>query len=454
MELHIQNFGPVKEAKIDLSKDFIILTGENNTGKTYVANAVAAIESKHGFDVEVATWEGLFDFSMAATLSIDLEDKFLNLIAASNAVNEPNEIIGEFVNTELDQKTNFTYYSLKNNLQIIKENYLDYSFNQPIKAPQISLDNSKKAAISISKQKGSYALNIQLTNVDSAKYEEAKSIITNMLVYVLAPITGKNIFFIPAERQGINLFSKELSLLKNRTFDKLLSNGKREEMLSFLSSRFNRYPKSIQDGLAFIQNLDFIRTQKSDFAYLADELDQMMNGQILINDQGDISFQPENATETVEISMTSSTVKSLSWLSIYLRHTAKKGDFIIIDEPELNLHPDNQIKIARFLVRLRNAGFKLMISTHSDFIIRELNTLLVLHKAKKEGESASQELMRKYNYEEEELLDGEQLGVYLFRQGKAVEQVLIDDEGFYVQTIDEAVSELNQAAENVYFELS
>jgi predicted ATPase len=61
---------------------------------------------------------------------------------------------------------------------------------------------------------------------------------------------------------------------------------------------------------------------------------------------------------------------------------AQEGDFIIIDEPELNLHPDNQRKIARWLVRVVNAGFKVMITTHSDYIIREFNNLIMLQTAK------------------------------------------------------------------------
>ena len=50
----------------------------------------------------------------------------------------------------------------------------------------------------------------------------------------------------------------------------------------------------------------------------------------------------------------------------------------MIDEPELNIHPENQRHIARLLARLVNAGLRIVISTHSDYIVREFNSLLML----------------------------------------------------------------------------
>ena len=36
MKLNIQNLGPIESAQIDLSKDLIVISGQNNTGKTYL----------------------------------------------------------------------------------------------------------------------------------------------------------------------------------------------------------------------------------------------------------------------------------------------------------------------------------------------------------------------------------------------------------------------------------
>jgi predicted ATPase len=74
----------------------------------------------------------------------------------------------------------------------------------------------------------------------------------------------------------------------------------------------------------------------------------------------------------------SSSVRSLLDLGVYLRCVASVGDLLVIDEPELNLHPQNQRRVARLLARLTNVGINVLVTTHSDCLIKELNLLLLM----------------------------------------------------------------------------
>ena len=130
---------------------------------------------------------------------------------------------------------------------------------------------------------------------------------------------------------------------------------------------------------------------------------------------------------------------------------AQKGDFIIIDEPELNLHPDNQRLIARFFGILINEGFKLLISTHSDYIVRELNNMIMLSHGLKSQKEKTKKLLSKYDYNENELIPAESIGVYLFRVNKPVENVIVEETGFSIATIDEEVKKLNESSQDIYF---
>jgi predicted ATPase len=116
----------------------------------------------------------------------------------------------------------------------------------------------------------------------------------------------------------------------------------------------------------------------------------------------------------LEVHLTASLVKCLSNIVFYLHHLAKPNDWIVIDEPELNLHPDNQRLIARFFGRLINEGFKVMISTHSDYIVREINNLIMLSKEDKETAS----LIRKYGYSRNQVIKPGRVKALLFRKGK------------------------------------
>ena len=80
----------------------------------------------------------------------------------------------------------------------------------------------------------------------------------------------------------------------------------------------------------------------------------------------------------------------------------------MIDEPELNIHPENQRKIARLLASLVNAGLNVVISTHSDYIIREFNSLIMLNL------DTDKKLRKEHKYRDDEILQVEQVGAYLF----------------------------------------
>ena len=261
------------------------------------------------------------------------------------------------------------------------------------------------------------------------------------------------VFFFTSERAAINIFSKELALNKNQTLDKILKakGEERERLLKYAEENINRYQKPIADELEIAEDLLNLSKRKSEFEFLAIELEQsILEGKISVGQYGGLQYQPNESDENtvLEIAQTSSLVKSLSPIVFYLRHLAEKNDCIIIDEPELNLHPDNQILVARFLGRLVNEGFKVVASTHSDYIIRELNNLIMLSNSFGEKE----ELRKKYGYKENELLKSEQVGAYYFEKGKnTAVPVPMLKRGIEIDSIDLVITDLNERSDDIYY---
>ena len=87
-----------------------------------------------------------------------------------------------------------------------------------------------------------------------------------------------------------------------------------------------------------------------------------------------------------------------------------------------------------------------MISTHSDYVLRELNHLIMLNKL------PAEEAME-LGYDPEFALDPTKVGVYLVDDHRA-ESIPIEETGFSVKTIDAVVNQLNLDEQRLYARLA
>jgi len=108
-------------------------------------------------------------------------------------------------------------------------------------------------------------------------------------------------------------------------------------------------------------------------------------------------------------------VKELSPLALYLRYLAKPGELLIIDEPEMNLHPEAQVKMIEFLAILVNAGLKVLITTHSPYVVDHLTNLIKAHEVEK-GEIIRSNFYLKRT---DAFISKDKVSIYLFDQGQA-----------------------------------
>lgn len=213
----------------------------------------------------------------------------------------------------------------------------------------------------------------------------------------------------------------------------------------------------IRDGLEVAEDLNNYSKTKSEFYSFAEEIEnELLNGKVIITKDGDVQFSSNKAKrKKIPIHLTASIVKTLSSLIFYLKYIATKNELIIIDEPELNLHPNNQVYLARVFARLINQGFRLIISTHSDYIIRELNNLIMASSLKRK-ESIT---INSFTYSKEYYLDYNTVGAYLFNfknstsRNVTVSSIPISKSGFDVETIDNTIDELNEISEELFYAL-
>ena len=153
------------------------------------------------------------------------------------------------------------------------------------------------------------------------------------------------------------------------------------------------------------------------------------------------------APPKMDLHLTSSTVKSLFGLWAYLEYEAQPGDVLMIDEPELNLHPSNERKLARLLAQLANSKLRVVISTHSDYLVREMNSLIMLSVP----HSKRQLLMQKFEYVDQQLLQPKDVAAWLFTDRSIVEMNIDPAEGIDAATFDDQIHELNETSDDIYY---
>lgn len=210
---------------------------------------------------------------------------------------------------------------------------------------------------------------------------------------------------------------------------------------------------SIKNEIDFVRDLDEIKKETGELIKQYPDIltifEDMVGGKYSINNASIFfDFNVESQNTSIPFHAVSSTVKSLIGLNFYLKHKAKPGDLLIIDEPELNLHPANQRKLAKLFSRLIKCGIKLLMTTHSDYLIKELNNLIVLNN----DFDSKEELMTKYKYTEDDILDKDRVKVYI-AENHTLTPAKITDIGIEVGTFDDEIIEMNNFFDEATIEL-
>lgn len=280
-----------------------------------------------------------------------------------------------------------------------------------------------------------------------------KENLRNLFNFVCSLFINKvfpDVFSLTGERSGIAIFGDDIAefsrKMKNETtiqFTKL-----RQKIVESVPESNSKFSLPITQELAFFQNIKVIRRRSSYIASehheILDLADNISGGHYDFDDYSGIQYFPVDSNSALNLIESSSSVKSLVEFSFYLRHCAKKNQILMIDEPELNLHPENQRKLARLLAMLVNAGIKVFITTHSDYIIREFNTMIQL----KQDKPHITKIKAAEGYSDSELLDASRVRAYVAkRQDDGVifdTAAISQDDGIIISTLDDVIDRMNQ----------
>jgi len=418
----LKKFAVIQELQGELElKDLTIFMGDNSAGKSYMAMLIHSfITMSRGYEDKnflkaINSKYSEYSFLKKITKNIEnILNKKLDTINISFDENDKNTLkeMINFSNEYLLKKYLSQALFEENNIENIeielgnidkilpKILLIKYSNSFETMTIEISIDNRQRI---VSDFQGEFSKEIILK-------ETINNILSALIERVVKKTLPINSVYLPASRTGYLQTYKTLA--NNAIFEKYNEDKTNHNHLStiirfFISQLNNNTPFKNNSFSNFIEK-------------------SIINGSVNIyKDNNNIEFQLSNGKQ-MDLNYLSSTVSELIPLVVFLkRGVIKKNGLVVIEEPEAHLSFKNQKLIAQLIALFLQNNIKVLITTHSDFLIYELNNLIMkgtINKLKDSDSSTKKDIA----------IDYRKVGLYNFilgDSGSTIEKVNISKYG-------------------------
>jgi len=424
MKATFRNIGPIREAELELN-DLTVIAGQNNTGKTYLAYTL------YGFLKQFQ--ENIYYYS-----------KFIEIGRFSLYAKEIVQTLRQHGEHVVPLPVN-DLLNLKNRLLIdFSERFSSDYLHEVFGSPRSEFRNAKFAlkvtdspvlsdcSFKIRPRRG-IILDAKIrdgTLLFSLTQDEKASKISHRLLEKYVSILLVRICMgslleispaiLSAERFGISLFYKELDFTKNQLVDilqKLSDREKRQRLDPFLiiEGGSSRYAQPIKDNIDFTRDIAAIKKRKSALSQSKNfsKLIKSMLGGYFKEKDGEIRFvstaRKPNAKFDIPLYIASSSARGLSAFYFYLLH-------------------------------------KVLITTHSDYILKEINNLVMLSQPFADKDR----VIRKLGYAKEEFLKPERLRAYV-AENSGLTACNVDKFGVDMPIFDITIDNINDISNELTF---
>ena len=449
--IEVIDFGPIRRAAVDL-RPLTVFVGQSNTGKSYLAMLVYALHECFGPNFPTRTRSGriptrlLFSFSHAIAESLwDKEDLLRSIVEwwsaldRSQAAPLPDDLAMALrpLLQRLPGGGRYLAQEVRRcfGVEVIEDLVRRESpGDRAIITLQIP-DGRGRQSARYRADFGSKGVRIagqfdSLPQVSGFNFGDSESlgfdptdpsfllasVVSDVLESLLSPLT-RRAHYLPADRTGV-MHSHQVvvsTLIQSATAAGMRPSAS-SPLLSGVLADF-------LDGLVGMS-----RSAQKPSRELADVLEQnLLAGAVRLDrsESGYPSFvyRPANWDSDLPLTRTSSMVSELAPVVLYLRHLVEPGNVLIIEEPESHLHPALQAEFTRELARLVHSGVRVMLTTHSEWILESLANLVRLSELSEERREGIPGA--------DVALAAEQVGAWLFKPdadggGSAVEEIQLD----------------------------
>jgi hypothetical protein len=415
-----ENIGKVSRAEISMAP-LVLLVGKNNTGKSYIATLLWALSNVLPLIRHDDARERRPDWCKTFI------EKTVRQETVEVHVTEPlaNELI-DYFNRELAQNGRgllrdvFAYDGFERTSVRVEA-------DRPFSPFTATADTDKEHALIRFGIRESSDPRVRVARLFRISNELifGNSLIAELIYRVLFGRHNRRpILYIPAARTGLML---SLGVMITQS-------------LGGDSSPTSGLPRPLRD---FIQRLT---VQPSPSEHPRESIATWLQNQILhgkiersVGEVPSFTYTPENTSMTVPLHAASSMITELAPFLVLLKQSSAVRQ-IIFEEPEAHLHLSAQRSMARALARLINLGVSVLVTSHSDTFIQQINNLMHLYSHPQKSD-----LMKNLGYEDADLINPADAKAYEFseRGDKTdVSEVKKEVEGFVVPSLNETLAKL------------
>ena len=454
LELTVSNFGPIAEANIEL-RPMSVFVGPSNTGKSYMAVLIYALHKF--FSAHPYRRYARLDLSrknVATTLAwarethsnlqrakreqsslIELPESIEALVRSflpRIVKNSGNVLEGEIVRCfgvdkskdlirhSSDSHTLFSFWS--NFSEAGRNDLFRYNVELTKRRPKITASTPNTLPRQLREDSTLPLYDWIDGSIDEERAAEgllvdlANTVVSNMVASLSHPA-----YYFPADRAGVmhahQVAVRGLIASASRT------GLRRDSPMPVLSGVLGDFLEQL------VELAEPWRRYKSDND-LALRLEQaLLKGTVRVEqsqiDYPSFVYRPDGWKQDLPLMSASSMVSELAPVVLYLRHVVQPGDLLIIEEPEAHLHPAMQVEFTRQLAAAVQAGVRILITTHSEWVLEELANLVRLSELPKERRTGIDD--------EDVVLTPDQVGAWFFEpnsegSGSVVREISLDTE--------------------------
>ena len=377
MRITLKNIAKVKTADIDI-KGITVIAGDHHTGKSTIGKALYSvfnglndIESKHIKDKHKSLVDALNKLRLYLHYEHSRNQIFLKSFDSSNKSKVINDLLllsskdrDLELKIELVLKRNFNYEALENNeldfwIDVINE----------IKAI-LNVDINKYINFTLSEQFGN-EFNRQIVNV----FEEESGVMCVELVKqnIIINVDADNTVSI--NNASWNDIKVEPIYIDNPFIIDDVFTGPFVDFSTYKNHRSNLVSQLITSKS--INQIDSI-VNSNKLNHVMESINEIIPGEIDLSESGLFYFYNQKRLDAKNLSTGIKTFAILKRL-ILGGYISTKG-IVILDEPEIHLHPEWQLVLAELIVLMQKEfNLHILITTHSPYFLNAIEVYVAKH---------------------------------------------------------------------------